>query len=234
MAMQIPHDGDPLAPHSLSPKELTELLAVERGGMPFLAYRNADGALYLLPLRDDQTLMLGRRPDMGVALAWDPEVSSLHAELQCLSGEWAIVDDGLSRNGTFVEGQRVSGRQRLRPGDRVRVGRTILAFNTPKIATSEETVTAGDRGALPQLTDTQKRILVALCRPYGSGSSFAAPASNQRIAEEVFLSVDTVKMNLRTLFNRLELSELPQNQKRARLAKIALEFGLVSRRDLES
>jgi pSer/pThr/pTyr-binding forkhead associated (FHA) protein len=232
--MQIARDGDPLAPHSLSPRELTALLAVERDGGPFLAYRDADGALQLFQLSEQETVMVGRRPEMGVALSWDPEVSGLHAELQCLSGEWTIVDDGLSRNGTFVEGQRVSGRQRLRPGDRVRVGRTILAFNTPKLSASEETVTAGDRGALPQLTDTQKRVLIALCRPYGSGASFAAPASNQRIAEEVFLSVDAVKTNLRTLFSRLELSELPQNQKRARLAEIALEFGLVSRRDLKS
>ena len=40
-------------------------------------------------------------------------------------------------------------------------------------------------------------------------------------------------MHLRTLFARFELSELPQNRKRARLAELALEFGLVSRRELE-
>lgn len=231
--MQIPHDGDPLAPHSLSPKELTELLAVERDGGPFLAYRDADSALQLVPLTGEETIMVGRRPDMGLALSWDAEVSGLHAELQCLGGEWTVVDDGLSRNGTFVEGQRISGRQRLRAGDRVRIGRTILAFNTPQLPASEQTVTAGDRSALPQLTDTQRRVLIALCRPYGDGGSFSAPASNQHIAEEVFLGVDAVKTNLRTLFSRFELSDLPQNQKRARLAEIALEFGLVTKRDLE-
>ena len=40
-------------------------------------------------------------------------------------------------------------------------------------------------------------------------------------------------MHLRTLFARFELSDLPQNQKRARLAEVALEYGLISKRDLE-
>ncbi len=233
VTVQMPHDADPLAPHSLSPKELAALLAIEREGEPFLAYRDGSGALQLFALVGEEPVMAGRRPEMGLALSWDPEVSGVHAELLCLAGEWMVLDDGLSRNGTFVEGQRVSGRQRLRPGDRIRMGRTILAFNTPQLSDAGETVTAHDLSAIPQLTDTQRRVLVALCRPFGEGGTFASPASNQSIAEEVFLSIDAVKMNLRTLFGRFELTSLPQNQKRARLAELALELGLVSKRDLE-
>ena len=82
-----------------------------------------------------------------------------------------------------------------------------------------------------QLTDTQRRVLIALCRPYRDGG-FATPATNQEIAAEVFLSVDAVKMHLRTLFGRFALGELPQNQKRARLAECALQSGMISHRDL--
>ena len=39
-------------------------------------------------------------------------------------------------------------------------------------------------------------------------------------------------MHLRRLFSRFELDELPQNQKRARLAECALQLGLISQRDL--
>ena len=83
-----------------------------------------------------------------------------------------------------------------------------------------------------QLTDTQRRVLLALCRPYRDGDSFATPATNQQIAAEVCLSVDAVKTHLRTLFAKFELGELPQNQKRARLAEVVLQFGVISQRDL--
>jgi DNA-binding NarL/FixJ family response regulator len=140
------------------------------------------------------------------------------------------VDDGLSTNGTYVNGQRISGRQRLRDGDRVRVGRTILAYKAAQEAGTQRTVAAASPPSL-ELTDTQRRVLIALCRPYRDGS-FATPATNQDVAAEVFLSVDAVKMHLRTLFAKFELGELPQNQKRAKLAENALQFGVISHRDL--
>jgi hypothetical protein len=39
-------------------------------------------------------------------------------------------------------------------------------------------------------------------------------------------------MHLRTLFRKFELGELPQNQKRAKLAECVLQYGLISERDL--
>jgi len=176
-------------------------------------------------------MTLGRREEMDLAIPWDPEVSALHAEIQCVGGEWAIVDDGLSTNGTYVNGQRLSGRQRLRDQDLIRVGATTLSYRVPHAGSVQETKTAGD---LPQvqLTDTQRSVLIALCRPYRNGDSFATPATNQAIAAEVFLSVDAVKMHLRTLFGKFELADLPQNQKRTRLAECALQFGVISPRDL--
>jgi hypothetical protein len=47
----------------------------------------------------------------------------------------------------------------------------------------------------------------------------------------VHLSVDAVKAHLRVVFDRLGLDDLPQNQKRARLAALALVNGLVRQRD---
>ena len=96
----------------------------------------------------------------------------------------------------------------------------------------QQTVAAGEAPTLRELTDTQRRVLVALCRPYRDGGNFATPASNQQIAEEVFLSVDAVKMHLRRLFASFELSEVPQNEKRARLAECVLQYGVISQRDL--
>jgi hypothetical protein len=231
MSSQAPNDEDPLARHSLSAPELKRLLATERSGEAFLAFRDGQGQLSLRPAGVvEARVTLGRRAEMDLSLPWDSEVSGLHAELHRVGPEWTIVDAGLSTNGTYVNGQRISGRQRLRDGDRIRIGRTVLVYRAAQATLVQETVAAADRPEV-QLTDTQRRVLIALCRPYRD-ASFATPATNQEIAAEVFLSVDAVKMHLRTLFGKFQLAELPQNQKRATLVERALQFGVISPRDL--
>jgi len=230
MSVATFRESDPLARHSLTPGELKLLLTAERAHDSFLAFRSVDGRLETFVLGGSEHT-LGRSPEMDLSLAWDHEISSLHAELRCLGGQWALVDDGLSTNGTYVNGRRVSGRMRLRSGDLIRLGRTMLAYRAVK-RNLQETVCAGDLQLERTLTETQRRVLVALCRPYRDDVNFATPATNQQIASEVCLSVDAVKTHLRTLFAKLELADLPQNEKRTRLAECALRFGLISRRDL--
>jgi pSer/pThr/pTyr-binding forkhead associated (FHA) protein len=155
----------------------------------------------------------------------------MHAELECTAGEWTVSDDGLSRNGTFVNGSRISGRHRLRDGDVIRVGKTVLAFRRPEAEDSRPTAVAGGQVTLGDLPPTQRAVLIALTRPY-KHDEFATPATNQQIGDELHLSVDAVKAHLRSLFGRFGLEHLPQNQKRSRLVAEALQQGLVSTRDL--
>jgi hypothetical protein len=232
MALQPDKQGDPIARHSLSPAELKELLAAERGGEPFLIFRDDQGRLCLFHAgSESRTLTLGRRPGMDISIFWDAEVSSLHAQLHGFVGEWTIVDDGLSTNGTYLNGQRVGGRVRLRDGDRIRVGNTILAYKAGRAAPKRTTL-AGSQVMLQPLTDTQRRVLIALCRPYRDGAGFSIPATNQQIADELFLSVDAVKMHLRTLFAKFGLGDLPQNEKRASLVECVMQSGVISQSDL--
>ena len=85
------------------------------------------------------------RPPAGndVALPWDPEVSRLHAELERVRDDWVLCDDGLSRNGTFVNGARVSGRRRLCRGDILTVGETAIAYWSPDGASSASKTRTG-------------------------------------------------------------------------------------------
>jgi pSer/pThr/pTyr-binding forkhead associated (FHA) protein len=55
-------------------------------------------------------------------------VSRLHAELVQMGADWVVCDDGLSHNGTFVNGERVRGRRRLGAGDIGKVGATLSAL----------------------------------------------------------------------------------------------------------
>src|SRR4051812_15531225 len=110
-AMFTPRMPDPLAPHTATPEELRERIDAERAGAPFLVLRDGAGAQRIVSLADDrpERLSIGRNPSNDVSLPWDEEVSRLHAELERIGGEWTVSDDGLSRNGTFVNGSRIGG-----------------------------------------------------------------------------------------------------------------------------
>jgi hypothetical protein len=214
--------------HRSSPAELKARLEAERHGTPFLLYFDGAGRQVLHELAE--TITVGRGADCDVALGWDREVSRLHAQLERVGGQWVLVDDGLSRNGSFVNGERVVGRRVLKDNDRLCFGETPVIYRAPATAGASSTIGVTTSPAAVNLTPTQRKILVALCRPVRD-SAFATPLTNREIADEVSLSVDAVKAHLRTLFERFGLEDLPQNQKRARLAAIALLQGIVTQRD---
>jgi pSer/pThr/pTyr-binding forkhead associated (FHA) protein len=214
--------------------DLKERIGAERAGVPHLIYRDGDAQQVIRPIdAGAERLSVGRTGAVGLLLDFDPEVSRLHAELERLGDEWVVVDDGLSRNGTFVNGERVVARRRLRDGDAIRFGETVVIFRAPGVELDETRAASEESGAPRHVSDAQRRVLIALCRPYRDGSDFATPATNKQIAEEVFLSVDAVKAHLRALFERFEVGDLPQNQKRIRLAELAIRSGVIAPRDLE-
>src|SRR5262249_4503006 len=211
-------------PRPETARELKAMIDLERAGTPFLLYRDEAGQQQLHPLPGDRAVTLGRGDAVDVRLSWDPSGSSVHAEVAPVGAPWVVVDEGISRNGTFVNNERVSGRQRLRHGDVVRIGETSLAYHQ---ASPEPVMTiALDDGQIAAVTDAQRRVLVALCAPFRDGDRFAAAPTNQQIADERFLSTEAVKPPLRELYRRFGLEELPQSQKRARLVERALSLGL--------
>jgi hypothetical protein len=128
--------GPSLGPYASTPSELEERTEADRRSSPYLLYRDGDGVQRLRPLDGGDRLTLGRNPACDVPLAWDADVSRAHATLERLGVEWAIVDDGDSRNGTFVNGERLRGRRRLDHGDVMRCGHTTLLFRAPPSAGS--------------------------------------------------------------------------------------------------
>ena len=178
-------------------------------------------------------LTVGRSPENDLALTWDAEVSRLHAVLEWIGGAWTITDDGLSRNGTYVNGERLTGRRRVGAGDGIRVGGTLLSFREYAPRRGQSTrVSVADMPRLGSLTESQRAVLLALCRPFTHGGVYATPTTNQLIGAELFLGEDAVKTHLRALFAKFGVEDLPHNQKRLRLVQRALQSGVVRDRDL--
>ena len=223
---------DRLPTENQSPAELKRQLELERQGRGFVVFRDGQGQLAIVSLPQARELTIGRRPESEVSLPWDAEVSHLHAELLRIGDEWLVVDDGLSRNGTFVNGERVVGRRRLRDRDLIRCGQTPILFRHPTAAARETAMAPDDERR--HITPTQRRVLIELCRPLSEGGTFATPATNRAIAGQLYLSVAAVKTHLRALFETFDIADLPQNQKRAALAELAVRSGAVSPRDFVS
>jgi len=223
----------PEGPRAATAAELKAQIEAERTGRPFLVFRDVEGEQRILGVEEGRAeLWVGRSEAADLRLDWDEEVSALHAQLEVVRDECTLLDDGLSRNGSFVNGERVQGRRHLRDGDTVRFGRTLVLYRRPGEPAPEATVAAAETPAAATVSPGQRRVLVALCRPFKDGASFATPATNQQIAEELHLSVDAVKTHLRALYEKLEVEGLPQNRKRVALVERALQSGLVAERDL--
>ncbi len=95
---------------------------------------------------EERILAIGRRDECDIHLAYDNQVSRLHAQLGIISlgvsASESVVDpfilsfwleDAGSRNGTYIEHEKnpIPGRANLRPGSLFRIGRTWLRLDVP-------------------------------------------------------------------------------------------------------
>jgi len=216
--------------HRRTPTELQAVIAAQRSGVAFLEYRDGDDAHRIVELGTERDrLSIGRLSGCELALTWDTEVSRAHARLEQAGGAWTVEDRG-SSNGTLVNATRVTGPYVLGDGDVVKIGRTQLIFHAPGDADLRRTTPALDRVA-PKPTESQRKVLVELCRP--ALQRGAGAASNREIAAALYVSVETVKTHMRALFDAFEVGDVPQYHKRTELVRRALETGLVSARDFE-
>jgi len=133
---------------------------------PALVYRDDSGAQRFVALGGQAPLTIGRGSGCDVRLAWDERVSRVHAALERVGSDWALVDDGLSRNGTFLNGERLTGRRRLHDGDTFVLGSTSFRFRDTSRGATKLTKVGEQLVTAASLSPTQRQIVTALCRPY--------------------------------------------------------------------
>jgi len=110
---------------------LHDRIQAERRGRTFVVFHDAIGKQHVVDLDgEESTITIGRRADNDVSLSWDNDVSRRHAELRRMPEGWTLVDAG-SRNGSYLNGERVGGQHPLREGDVLRFGDTVVLFRAP-------------------------------------------------------------------------------------------------------
>ena len=172
-------------------------------------------------------LRIGRARDNDVALD-DTKASRYHAEL-IPRGEVAEIRDCGSANGTRVNGQPVD-RQEVRAGDLVEIGDTTMrvmqasnrlmlevvaqgATIHPEGASRQSTPVSGTAAELPAVTKRERDLLALV----------AGGASDKEIAEDLFISVATVRSHL----DRIQVKT--GRRKRADLTRLAYELRIEPR-----
>jgi predicted component of type VI protein secretion system len=117
---------------STSPVEREARREAESSGDPYLVWRDALGHHHVFSLSAEwDRAAIGRSHMADICLHHDAEVSRVHAQLEHVGDDWALVDDGLSRNGSFINGERIQSRRRLADGDELRFGDTVMRFRAP-------------------------------------------------------------------------------------------------------
>jgi two-component system, cell cycle response regulator len=94
------------------------------------------GRRYLL---NEQGLVIGRRDTQAsVVIPGDPEISGAHCRIEYdpTSDAYNLVDVG-STNGTRLNGEPITRRTRLRDGDKLLLGQTILKFTFHDVVEAE-------------------------------------------------------------------------------------------------
>jgi S1-C subfamily serine protease len=141
---------------------------------------------------DAPVVSVGRHPmsDFRFDPQVDLDVSTRHAEFRHTGGAWSIADLE-STNGTFVNGERITGERRLGEGDIVsfggngpRVEVRGVGIVTPATSVQAQSSANAPKGAPAPRMDTQARVAVAVKaqtkdvrRAYAIGGSLLVAAA---------------------------------------------------------
>jgi hypothetical protein len=178
---------------------------VRAEGHAYVRYR--DGVLFrALSLSPAASPVdIGRVDVCPVRIESDPLVSRRHARLVFRAGWWSI-EDAPSHNGTFIGDKRIPGETILKDGARFRVGDTVLSVHLPQSGPDQTTLEAHAELRLLEPNPIQRKILVALARPWLAGHELPVSPSDADIAHTLGCDVQSVADAVTDLYEQAGLS----------------------------
>jgi hypothetical protein len=203
---------------------------VRAEGRPYVRYR--DGVLFrALSLSPSASPVdIGRVDVCPVRIESDPLVSRRHARLIFAAGWWSI-EDAASHNGTFMGDRRIPGETILNDGACFRVGDTVLSVHLPRSAPDQTTLEA-EHAELRLLDPSpiQRKILVALARPWLAGHELPVSPSDADIARTLGCDVESIADAVTDLYEQAGLSS--DVDQRSGLIALAMHERTVTPEDL--
>ena len=138
---------------------------MDSDGSAYLSITRLDNVVHV-PLAGTNSWRLGRGSQCSIVLE-DDLVSRNHAMIQRTDSAHFILIDMGSRNGSFINGRRISTPVRLRNGDKVTLGNAQMVFYNPRDAANQSVPDLGDEGAtVCQLKQCLVSVLVVDIRGF--------------------------------------------------------------------
>ncbi len=212
-----------------------ELSSMERRARPFVLFHSGDGDQHIVDLDAARSpLTIGRRSSNKISLFWDQDVSRVHAYLERSGDGWELVDEGRSRNGSYVNGERVDGRRKLRDADVMRLGTTVLLYRAPtsavKMLRRETGVTANvSIRTASQLGKDDLAVLRSLARAVEQSHGKADLRAERRAADALNRGPEDIEAALYLLYRRFGVAHLAEDERRIRLLERARSIGALPR-----
>ena len=219
----------PAAPRAT--REFRQVEEARATGHAYVTFRDAVifHAVALAPSHDP--LYIGRDDDCLVRIQNDQRVSRRHARLIYGASQWSI-EDGPSRNGTFVAGKRTMGEQILPDRAEITVGRTNLSFHAPASSTIVATLAEDPVVRLLHPTPTQRKVLVELARPFlDQSEEMPVSPTNSAIAEVLGYQVATIRDAISDLYRQAGLARGTIDQ-RSEIVRLAIREQVVTSDDV--
>jgi len=134
---------------------------------------------------------IGRAAGNDLTIATNAHLSRIHAQIAWDGRGYRLSDLG-SKNGTFLNGERITAPVRLHHGDVIEVAGVQLVFQA-----EEATQTAVPAAAmlLASLTPREREVLALLVQGL----------SGKEIAARLFLSARTVENHLASIYDKLRV-----------------------------
>ncbi len=136
----ILYEGQRVSGHDMYDGDVLRIGDPATGSFVTLTYRNGNAVRAPLANKVVQSYALDPNdPQITIGRAGcdvlleNPQVSRFHAQIDRAAGGAAILRDAGSSNGTFVNGQRLSGLHTLRPGDVIQIGAFKLIYNVASL-----------------------------------------------------------------------------------------------------
>src|SRR2546425_1015642 len=142
------------------------------------------------------TLRFGRDPDSSIVIRGDAArvVSVRHAELRFENGAWLLADLG-SKNGTYLNGTRVSAPTPVKQGDVIRLAEAGPEYRVTTIAVELEATLAEHPGFQQPPKEAEQRAYGVTLLVTTTGKRFEARGTRIRLGRGRECEVQPVETN---------------------------------------